>query len=58
MKYSRLLIPRKANDDAVVGLVSLYGPLGFLEEGRDLTACFRDAEAARGRHSLWLPPAS
>ena len=46
-KYSRLVIPRKAKDDAVLGIVSLFGPLGFLEEGRDLVACFRDAKAAR-----------
>jgi ribosomal protein L11 methyltransferase len=46
-KYSRLVIPRKARDDGVLGIVSLYGPLGFVEEGRDLVACFRDAEAAR-----------
>lgn len=31
-----------------MGFLSLYGPLGFEEEGRDLVACFRDAEAARG----------
>ncbi len=47
-KYSRLVVPRKARDDTVLGIVSLYGPLGFVEEGRDLVACFRDAEAARG----------
>jgi ribosomal protein L11 methyltransferase len=47
LKYSRLLVPRKAKDDAVVGILSLYDPLGFLEEGRDLIACFRDAGAAR-----------
>lgn len=51
--YSRLVIPRKARDDGVLGIVSLYGPLGFVEEGRDLVACFRDAEAAR-RASLAL----
>jgi len=47
LKYSRLVIPRKAKDDAIVGLVSLFGPLGFVEEGRDLTACFREASDAR-----------
>ena len=47
LKYSRLLVPRKAKDDAVLGLLWLHDPLGFLEEGRDLVACFRDAEAAR-----------
>jgi ribosomal protein L11 methyltransferase len=48
LTYSRLLIPRKAKDDAVLGIVWLHGPLGFVEEGRDLVACFREAEAARG----------
>ncbi len=47
LKYSRLFIPRKANDDAVLGIVSLYGPLGFSQEGRDLVACFREASSAR-----------
>ena len=27
--------------------MALHGPLGFLEEGGDLVACFREAEAAR-----------
>lgn len=47
LKYSRLVVPRKARDDGVLGIVAFYGPLGFVEEGRDLVACFRDAEAAR-----------
>lgn len=46
-KYSRLTIPRKAKDDALVGLLSLHEPLGLAEEGRDLVACFRTADAAR-----------
>ena len=46
-KYSRLLIPRGAEDEAVLGIVALYGPLGFVEEGHDLVACFREAETAR-----------
>jgi ribosomal protein L11 methyltransferase len=46
-KYSRLVIPRRAGDDVTTGLLSLYEPLGFLEEGRDLVACFRDPSAAR-----------
>jgi ribosomal protein L11 methyltransferase len=46
-KYSRLLFARKAKDDALVGLLSLHAPLGLLEEGRDLVACFRTADAAR-----------
>lgn len=47
LKYSRLLVPRKAKEDALVGLLSLHGPLGLVEEGRDLVACFRDAASAR-----------
>ena len=47
LKYSRLSIPRKAKDDTVVGLLWLHGPLGFAQEGRDLVACFRDADRAR-----------
>lgn len=47
LTYSRLTVRRKARDDAVVGLLSLHGPLGFLEQGRDLVACFRQAGAAR-----------
>ncbi len=46
-KYTRLVIPRRAKDDGVLGIVALYGPLGFVEEGGDLVACFREAEAAR-----------
>jgi ribosomal protein L11 methyltransferase len=45
--FSRVTVPRKAKDDAVVGLLSLHDPLGFVEEGTDLVACYRDAEAAR-----------
>src|SRR5438128_10819966 len=45
--YSRLVIPRKAKDDVIIGLLSLHAPLGFAEEGRDLVACFRNAESAR-----------
>jgi ribosomal protein L11 methyltransferase len=47
LKYSRLLVPRRASDDAVLGLLALHEPLGFLEEGRDLVACFREAAVAR-----------
>ncbi|HEY6049831.1 MAG TPA: 50S ribosomal protein L11 methyltransferase, partial [Thermoanaerobaculia bacterium] len=47
MKFSRLLIPRKAGEDFVVGLLSLHDPLGLQEDGRDLVACFRLAPAAR-----------
>jgi ribosomal protein L11 methyltransferase len=47
LRYSRLEVPRKSGDDAVVGLLSLHGPLGFENAGRDLIAFFRDATAAR-----------
>jgi ribosomal protein L11 methyltransferase len=47
LTYSRLVIPRRAKDDSVLGIVALHGPLGFVEEGGDLVACFREAEAAR-----------
>ncbi len=47
LKYSRFVVPRKAKDDALTGLLYRYGPLGFLEEGRNLVACFRSAGAAR-----------
>lgn len=46
-KYSRLVVPRKAREDYILGLLALHGPLGFLEEGSDLVACFRDSAAAR-----------
>jgi ribosomal protein L11 methyltransferase len=48
LTYSRLTVRRRAKDDAVLGLLSLHGPLGFVEEGRDLVACFREAADARG----------
>ena len=50
-KYSRLRIPRKAKDDALAGLLWLHEPLGLQEEGRDLVACFRTADAARRARS-------
>ncbi len=50
-KYSRLTIPRKAKDDALCGLLWLHSPLGLLEEGSDLVACFRAAEDARRARS-------
>jgi ribosomal protein L11 methyltransferase len=46
-RFSRLHVPRKSGDDAVVGLLSLHEPLGFEQEGRDLVAYFREAAAAR-----------
>lgn len=54
-KYSRLLFARKAKDDALVGLLSLHAPLGLVEEGRDLVACFRTAEAARRAKEALAP---
>jgi ribosomal protein L11 methyltransferase len=60
--YSRLVVPRRAGDDALVGLLSLHGPLGFESAGRDLVAYFRGSlearaaadglRAARIRHEL------
>jgi ribosomal protein L11 methyltransferase len=46
-KYSRLTIRRRAKDDVLAGLLWLHEPLGLLEEGTDLVACFRSAPAAR-----------
>ena len=48
LRYSRLLIPKKASDDALLAILSLHGPLGFELAGRDLVAYFRGSEAARG----------
>ena len=45
--YSRLIVPRRAADDAVVGLLSLHEPLGFETSGRDLVAFYREARHAR-----------
>jgi len=47
LKYSRLTVPHRAKDDAILGILSLFDPLGFEERGSDLVACFRDAAAAR-----------
>ena len=46
-RYSRLLVPKKSGDDAVLGLLYLHDPLGFENAGSDLVAFFRDADAAR-----------
>lgn len=46
-RYSRLLVPKRAADDAVVGLLSLHAPLGFESAGKDLVAFFRSASDAR-----------
>jgi ribosomal protein L11 methyltransferase len=45
--YSRLLVPRKSGDEAVLGLLLLHDPLGFESNGGDLVAFFREASAAR-----------
>lgn len=47
LRYSRLEVPRKSADDAVVGLIALHDPLGFETVGKDLVAFFREASAAR-----------
>jgi ribosomal protein L11 methyltransferase len=46
-RFSRLLVPRKAGDDALLGLLSLHDPLGFETAGKDLVVFFRGSEAAR-----------
>jgi ribosomal protein L11 methyltransferase len=53
LKYSRLTVPRRAKDDALIGVLSLFDPLGFEERGSDLVACFRAAADARAAgHTL------
>jgi len=47
-QYSRLTVPRRSDDDSVLGLLLLHGPLGFENLGRDLVAFFREAGDARG----------
>jgi ribosomal protein L11 methyltransferase len=52
-RYSRLTIARRAKDDTLIGLLSLFDPLGFEERGSDLVACFRSAADARAAgHAL------
>jgi ribosomal protein L11 methyltransferase len=51
-RFSRLLVPRKSGDDAVLGLLALHAPLGFESEGRDLVAFFREASAARSASNI------
>lgn len=51
LTFSRLIVARKADDELVVGHLSRFGPLGFVEEGRDLVACFREAADARAAAS-------
>jgi ribosomal protein L11 methyltransferase len=45
--YSRLTVPRKSGDEATLGLLFRFDPLGFAEEDRDLVAFFREADHAR-----------
>ncbi|HEY7862818.1 MAG TPA: 50S ribosomal protein L11 methyltransferase [Thermoanaerobaculia bacterium] len=45
--YSRLTVPKKSGDDATIGLLFRFDPLGFAEEDRDLVAFFREADRAR-----------
>jgi ribosomal protein L11 methyltransferase len=47
LRFSRLTVPKKAKDDSVVGFLSVHSPLGFVEEGSDLVACFRASDDAR-----------
>jgi ribosomal protein L11 methyltransferase len=47
LRYSRLVIARRAREDWITGVISLFAPLGLSEEGRDLVACFRDPDSAR-----------
>ena len=51
-RFSRLLVPRKSGDDAVLGLLALHAPLGFATEGGDLVAFFREASVARSAASV------
>lgn len=46
-KYSRLTVPRRAKDDVILGVLSLFDPLGFESRGADLVAYFRDSASAR-----------
>jgi len=47
LRYSRILIPRKADDEVLLGLLCRHGPLGFESAGEDLIVYFREAAAAR-----------
>lgn len=42
-----MTVRRKANDEAVLGLLAQYRPLGFQELGPDLVAFYREAADAR-----------
>lgn len=46
-RYSRLVVPHRAGDGALVALLWPHAPLGFDETGGDLVAFFREAAAAR-----------
>jgi len=46
-RYSRLVVPKRSGDEAVLGLLLRHDPLGFEHAGGDLVAFFRRAEAAR-----------
>ena len=46
-QYSRLTVPRKAQDEKVLALLAVFGPLGFQELGPDLVAFYREATVAR-----------
>ena len=46
-RYSRVVVPKKSNDESVLGLLLLHQPLGFENAGSDLIAFFRDAPSAR-----------
>jgi ribosomal protein L11 methyltransferase len=46
-RYSRLLVPKKSGDEAVLGMVHLFDPLGYEIRDEDLVAFFREASAAR-----------
>lgn len=42
-----MTVRHKAHDETVLGLLAVFGPLGFDETGPDLVAFYREAEAAR-----------
>jgi ribosomal protein L11 methyltransferase len=47
LTYSRVRVPGKSGDDAVLGLLALHDPLGFENAGQNLVAFYREAGAAR-----------
>jgi len=42
-----LIVRRKAHDETVLGLLAIFGPLGFQELGTDLVAFYRESDDAR-----------